>query len=130
MIKILLVVSVIVMVGCSAARAISGDVRQAEDTGFSVFDFGIVKEGDVLKHEFSFKNDSDKKLNINNVSTSCGCTVSKINKKTLAPAEEALIEVSFDSKGYEGEVQQFVYVETDNINNPISKFTIKAEVRK
>ena len=50
----------------------------------NLWDFGTVKEGQVLPHEFNLKNDSNKVLNIINVGTSCGCTVSE------AGEEEAL----------------------------------------
>ncbi len=105
----------------------------AEETVTSqpyAFDFGRIKEGEVLKHDFVLKNDSGKTLNIKNVNTSCGCTVSKVGKKALRPGEDALIEVEFDSKGYSGTVQQFVYVNTDSLDNPVIRYIIKAEVVK
>ena len=52
------------------------------------WDFGRVKAGDVLKHEFIFKNDSKKTLTIKDVNTSCGCTVSEIKDKSLLPAQK------------------------------------------
>jgi hypothetical protein len=94
------------------------------------WDFGRVKEGEVLTHTFIFKNESAKTINIIDVNTSCGCTVSKTQKKTLLPDEETRIEVQFKSKGYSGPVQQFVYVHSDNLDNPIIRFIIKAEVLK
>jgi len=45
------------------------------------WDFGQVKQGQVLKHEFTFMNTTGKPLNIKNVSTSCGCTTSGAKKK-------------------------------------------------
>jgi hypothetical protein len=48
---------------------------------YAIFDFGKVKQGEVLKHTFSLKNDSTKNvLNIKNVHTSCGCTASEVKK--------------------------------------------------
>lgn len=93
-------------------------------------DFGVVKEGGILKHSFSLKNDSAKALNIKNVDTSCGCAASKVAKKKLAPGESTDIEISFNSKGYKGQVTQFIYVNTDSVEKPIIRFTIKAEVVK
>ena len=94
------------------------------------WDFGRVKEGEVLKHSFTLKNESAKTLTIKEVNTSCGCTASEARKKTLLPAEDTLIEVSFNTKGYSGPVQQYIYVHTDNHDNPIIRFIIKAEVVK
>lgn len=95
-----------------------------------VWDFGKVRAGRVLKHDFMIKNDSDKVLNIKETNTSCGCTVSEIEKKILAPQESAKVKVEFKSKGYSGNVQQFIYVNTDSVDEPIIRFVIKAEVEK
>lgn len=107
----------------SAAQAIVVDESQE-------WDFGKVKEGSVVKHTFYFRNNSSGSLKIIEVSTSCGCTLIKVNKKSLLAGEAAAIEVSFNSKGYSGETRQFVYVHTDNLDNPVNRFIIKALVQK
>jgi len=95
-----------------------------------LWDFGQVKEGLILQHGFILKNKSQKPLNITGTHTSCGCTVSKVEKNTLLPGEETLIGVKFNSAGYSGPVEQYVYVNTDEVENPILKFTVKAQVIK
>lgn len=95
-----------------------------------VWDFADVKEGVILEHVFKLRNDSTQVLNITNVSTSCGCTVSEIAKKTLAPDEETEIKVKFNTKGYKGKAKQFVFVMTESLDNPIIQFMIKANVQK
>jgi len=94
------------------------------------WDFGQVKQGAVLKHDFVLKNDTDDILAINSVNTSCGCTASKAEKDSLLPHESTIIKVTFNSKGYSGEVKQYVYVHTDNADMSIIKFTIKMEMVK
>lgn len=94
------------------------------------WDFGQVKEGEVLKHSFILKNDTKRFLRIFNVYTSCGCTASKVEKKILAPGTETPIEVEFDTKGYSGEISQFVFVKTNKILHSTVTFKIKAEVIK
>jgi hypothetical protein len=94
------------------------------------WDFGRVKAGIALEHDFVLKNDSKRVLRVQNISTSCGCTVSEVAKKTLAPGESTTIKVKFDSLGYYGETQQFVYVTTDNLDKPILRYIIKAYVEK
>jgi len=95
-----------------------------------LWDFGKIKEGQVVKHTFILKNESAKTLRIKGINTSCGCTISEIKKKILRVNESTEIEVKFDTSGYSGMVQQYVYVETDNLKEPILKFTIKADVVK
>jgi len=120
--------------------------REKETSDSYTWDFGRVKEGEVLRHNFRLKNDSGKTMNIKDVTTSCGCTASEVKKKKLLPGESTLIEVKFNSKGYSGLVQQYVYVHTDNldtstplsingernqtIDKPIIRFIIKADVIK
>jgi hypothetical protein len=94
------------------------------------WDFGRVKEGAVLKHVFKLRNESNRALNIKEVTTSCGCTVSKAQKKTLLPKETTSIEVSFKTRGYSGPTQQYIYVNTDDLDNPLIRFIIKADVVK
>lgn len=115
--------------GCYAqAKLVIADNKEVSDP-YS-WDFGRVKEGEVLKHAFRLKNESKKILNIKDVHTSCSCTGSKIKKKTLLLGEETLIAVQFNSKGYSGPVEQYIYVHTDNLDNPIIRFIIKANVVK
>ncbi|KPK97949.1 MAG: hypothetical protein AMJ95_06445 [Omnitrophica WOR_2 bacterium SM23_72] len=93
-----------------------------------VWDFQDVTQGEVVMHEFVLKNESQDMLHIKEVSTSCGCTVSEVKNRTLFPNEETVIEVKFNSKGYFGEVRQFIYVYTDSLDRPIIRYIIKANV--
>lgn len=95
-----------------------------------IWDFGKVKENVILEHDFVYKNESQNILNIKDVTTSCGCAVSTVKNKSLKPQENAEIKVKFNSKGYMGEVRQFVFVSTDSIDNPIIQFIIKATIEK
>lgn len=93
-----------------------------------IWDFGRVKEGEAVKHSFTLKNETAKTMKIKDLTTSCGCTVSKAKNKTLKAGESTQIEVVFDSKGYKGEIKQFVFVSTDSLDNPAIQFIIKANV--
>jgi hypothetical protein len=95
-----------------------------------LWDFGQVKQGTISKHDFILKNETNSILGINNIHTSCGCTVSESDKKSLMPQESTTITVSFNSQGYLGPVTQFVYVDTDNKDLAIIKFTVNAKVVK
>ena len=103
---------------------------QEKEANPNEWDFGIVKQGEILKHDFLLKNETADILEINNIHTSCGCTASEAEKKSLMPQDSTAISVSFDSKGYQGAIKQFVYVNTDNADQGIIKFTIKAQVVK
>jgi hypothetical protein len=94
------------------------------------WDFGRVRQGAVLKHDFTLKNETGGILKITGINTSCGCTASQAEKKSLASGESTVINVAFNSKGYSGAVKQFIYVNTDNAGLPVIRFVIKAEVIK
>ncbi|MDD4908615.1 MAG: DUF1573 domain-containing protein [Candidatus Omnitrophica bacterium] len=92
------------------------------------WDFGRVKEGDILAHSFIIKNDSQKLLVINDLQTSCSCTVSEISSRHIPSGGTGEIKVTVDTSGYRGAMTQYVYVQTDDPSRPIIKLTIKAGV--
>jgi hypothetical protein len=95
-----------------------------------VWDFGQVTAGQVLEHMFIIKNNYSNTLIINRLQTSCGCTGSVISRDHIPAGESAEIKVTFNTKGYSGKTEQFVYVHTDDTQNPIIKLTIQAQVTK
>ncbi|GHB77073.1 DUF1573 domain-containing protein [Persicitalea jodogahamensis] len=68
----------------------------------STYQFGDITEGDVVEHEFKFKNDGQFPLIINNVTASCGCTIPEWPREPIAPGAESSIQVRFNSKGKPG----------------------------
>lgn len=114
--------------GWAAAQApATGEAQPVKDDAFN-WDFGQVRQGQVVAHVFTFTNQTAKPLRIEGVTTSCGCTVSSVKKKELAAGESTTLEVKFRSKGYQGKVTQFVYLNTDNATQPVFRFTITADV--
>lgn len=96
----------------------------------NTWDFGQVQQGETIKHDFLLRNMTPHILNITGINTSCGCTASQSDKKSLKPGESTMINVSFNTAGYLGPVKQYVYVNTDNEDLMIIKFTIKVQVVK
>ena len=117
--------------GCNAkvpVKSAHADYYPPKQDISDTFDFGTVKEGAKYSHAFIMSNTFAKTLHIQDVSSSCGCTVSSTKKKDIPPGGSSEIMVTFDSTGYDGEVTQFVYVRTDSLDKPIQKFIIKAFV--
>ena len=120
---------------CAAAAPVAADkpapaASAAQDKADDTWDFGTVNQGEILKHEFLLKNKTENILEINSIHTSCGCTASESGKKSILPGETTTIKVTFNSRGYLGKAQQFVYVNTSDPDLAIIKFTIKANVEK
>jgi len=101
-----------------------------KDEVYSTWDFGSVKKGRTVEHEFIFTNNTAKVIKIVNLDTSCGCAVSEAAKKVISAGESAAIKVKFDSSDYLGPVKQYVYMHTDDQESPLYKFVIKANVYK
>src|SRR4030066_1175425 len=64
----------------------------------TVWDFGKVKQGEGLSHEFVFANEGDATLVIQKVSTSCGCTAALVSAEKIQPGKEGRIEIKFDTR--------------------------------
>jgi hypothetical protein len=78
------------------------------------WDFGKVKQGNELSHDFVFSNEGDAPLNVKGVETSCGCTAALVTAKKVEPGKSGKIKVTFSSLGYAGEVTKYIFVETDD----------------
>jgi len=92
------------------------------------YDFGKVSQGQVLTHTFVFQNAGDTTLKIKKVSSSCGCTVALVSQKKAAPGEKGEIRVTFNSRGYKGNVKKYIYVESNDPTQSIKTLFITAEV--
>lgn len=66
------------------------------------FDFGTVKEGEVVTHVFKFKNVGEAPLVIQNASATCGCTVPDYSRKPIPVGETGEVQVKFNSQGRVG----------------------------
>ena len=91
------------------------------------FDFGTVDEGEKVSHTYSFKNTGDEPLILSNAKGSCGCTVPKWPKEPIAPGEDGVVTVEFNSKNKKGKRNQKVTI-TANTNPPQTFIYLKGEV--
>jgi len=83
-----------------------------------VFNFGSVKQGARVTHEFKFKNLGDADLVITDVKTSCGCTAAVTSAKTIAPDGEGSLKVNFNSSGRSGTQNKTITVVSNDPENP------------
>ncbi len=77
------------------------------------FDYGRIKPGDVVKHQFKFKNTGKSDLVISNAVASCGCTTPSFPFIPIAPGEEGYIGVVFDSSGKLGKQRPSITLTTN-----------------
>lgn len=79
----------------------------------SVYDFGDIKQGDKVEHDFAFTNEGTLDLVITNSGSSCGCTVPSYPKGPIPPGNSGIVKVSFDSKGKSGREDKVVTLLTN-----------------
>jgi hypothetical protein len=77
-------------------------------------DFGIVKEGDVIDHEFIFTNTGKSNLIIRKINSSCGCTTAAPKITTIKPGEQSSLSASFRTTGFTGRQSKTITVITND----------------
>lgn len=92
-----------------------------------VFDFGKIKEGDVVSHEFKFKNTGNAPLFIVKAEASCGCTVPSFPKEPIPPGGEGAILVKFDSHNRPGHQKKNILI-TSNAEQERMSIGFEADV--
>lgn len=74
------------------------------------FDFGKVKEGEKVRHAFTFKNVGEHPLMISDAIASCGCTVPSFSKEPVLPGKDGEIMVEFNTQGRKGKNHKSVII--------------------
>lgn len=93
----------------------------------SVFNFGSIKDGDVVVHEFEFKNNGKNPLIISNAKGSCGCTVPEYSVEPIPGGKTGTIKVQFNSAGKSGHQDKSITI-TTNSNRGIHQLYVKGDV--
>ena len=76
----------------------------------TVYNFGTIKQGEVVNYTFKFTNNGTEDLQIQSTSASCGCTVPNHTKEPIPPGGTGEIVVRFDSKGKSGQQSPVITV--------------------
>ncbi|MBS1776801.1 MAG: DUF1573 domain-containing protein [Bacteroidetes bacterium] len=94
----------------------------------TVYDFGTIKQGEVVSHEYDFTNTGKSPLLISNAAGSCGCTVADFPREPVQPGKTGTIKVQFSSAGKEGHQEKSVTL-TTNSTRGLHILFIKGEVK-
>jgi hypothetical protein len=92
------------------------------------WDFGKIKQGEIVSHEFVFTNEGDDTLKIEQVASTCGCTAVLVSAQEIPPRKDGKVEVKFNSQGYGGNVTKVIYVFSNDPGAPQKPLEIKADV--
>lgn len=91
------------------------------------FDFGKIKQGTPVTHEFKFTNTGKVPMIITNVQASCGCTTPAWSKEPIGPGGQGFIKATYNAAAV-GAFNKSVTV-TANVENGFVQLTIKGEVQ-
>ncbi len=107
-----------------AAAAVSPDAqvdnKNAAEMMFEAeeFNFGTIKQGESVTHEFTFSNNGKEDLIITNAQGSCGCTVPQYPKEPIKKGANGTIKVTFNSAGKMGMQDKTVTITSNAKNSP------------
>jgi hypothetical protein len=91
-------------------------------------DFGKVKQGDVVTHEFTFQNEGSAPLAVEKIETTCGCTAALVSDKNVGPFKEGKIKLTFDTRGYSGRLTRYLYFISNDASNPRRELSVSADI--
>lgn len=92
-----------------------------------IFDFGQVKEGEVVEQVYAYTNMGTAPVILSQVSASCGCTTPSYTQTPVLPGQSGEIKVSFDSNGQVGKQQKIVTI-VSNADNKVATIQLRGEV--
>lgn len=100
------------------ADGVNGDVAVPEFTfEKEAHDFGTIVQGEKVAYSFKFKNTGKGDLIITSAKGSCGCTIPEYPQEPIAPGEEGIIDVVFNSEGKEGQQNKKVTIIANTVPN-------------
>jgi uncharacterized cupredoxin-like copper-binding protein len=81
------------------------------------YDFGTIKPGEKVTHEYVLKNTGKSDLIIRKTTASCGCTVANVKSNVIKPGESTTLTAEFNSAGRSGTQTKTITVITNDPNN-------------
>ncbi len=117
----------------AAAVVLAATLSAAEKRALGKFketswDFGKIKQGEVLAHDFVFTNEGEGPLVIERIASTCGCTAALASEDKIGPGKTGKINVTFDSRGYSGKIVKYIHVESNDSEDPSREIRIEAEI--
>lgn len=115
---LLLAVALLAPLSWTASAEVAKGPRIAAEP--MVFDFGKSLQNKTLEKEFVIKNFGTEDLEIEKVSTTCGCTVADGFGKVVKPGQSTVMRVKLETRTYTGRVERKILVQSnDPVKNPL-----------
>ncbi len=124
----ILVFSSLFLGGLSAQDKDSSDDAARITFEKTLHDYGKIPFKGDGEYEFIFKNTGKSPLVINQVKSSCGCTVPTYPKEPIPANNRGIIKVKYDTKR-QGPFSKSIVVTSNDPDGPV-RLSIKGEVEK
>ncbi len=92
------------------------------------FDFGDALPGKTLRKEFAIRNFGDAALELEKVSTTCGCTAALAGAQRIEPGGSTPLRVTFQTRRFSGKVERRVLVRSNDPQTPLLEIRVSATV--
>jgi len=92
-------------------------------------DFGVVAKGAETKQRLKIVNTLPNPLHIHSAGTQCKCASARVLQDSIAPGETGYVEVTLDTKKFEGNRDTTVIVEFDRPSFAVVRIPVKAFIR-
>lgn len=111
-------------------NVMTGIAQANVDLPLMQWDWGTIPAIPAVAQTFPIQNTGDKSLLINNVVTSCGCTIAALSSSVIPPGERADLKVTFDPNFHatQGPVTRLVWLETNDPDMPVVELRMDANV--
>jgi len=118
--------------GSVAGASVSSPETHGSRIAFdqTLFDFGKVEAGELIKHTFFFTNTGNQILEVREVRPSCGCTTAGEWDKQVEPGKYGKIPIQYNSAGNGGAVHKSVTVVCTDPSNSNAVLQITGTVWK
>lgn len=111
------VLIVLLAVAALSFRSAAGPSMHFEETKYN---FGFIRQGEIVTHEYSFSNNGDAPLVISECEAACECTKVEFPKEPIMPKATGKIKVTFDSKSAMDRQERTVIVKSNAANSPVT----------
>jgi len=126
--KVLLAVAAIVFIAAPWAKVDAQTKKPKITFKETEFDFGkFPEERGKVSHTFEFTNTGGEPLIINNVRSSCGCTVTDWSKKPIQPGEKGYIKATYNASHRPGKFTKTITVSSNAVNS-VEVLRVRGEV--
>ena len=122
--RLALLAAVLLHIDCVAHAQTRGVLEVPERT----FDFGQVRQGTIVKHDFSLKNTGNAEIAVQRVVAACGCTATTTSANVIPAGGSVTLSAQFDTNGFSGKREKLIRVYTSDIDKPMETLTLSGEI--